>query len=265
LTKIISSRYGTGSGNLAGITNAKRKTGEYNDRLILLKGEYESARISLEYYLSGKNENFSNGELQKYFSILRKRIPSEDELEGRSLDIAVQKELQKRSQREKNRSRLSFAPDMGIFAGYKKEEMEKGAMSYGYRNQKTYTVGITLKIPLWSSFASVSNYKEKKETLKSSDLALEDIKRRIKYEYRSSDQMLQVHEKRLKLLDSQLIPQANLSLKSSKLSWETKKTDFNALLDAYDSLYRENILRIETESEKNKKIIDLSYLQNSFL
>jgi len=264
LSKVASSRYGSGGGSLSTVTSIKLRANEYRDRLILLKGEKTSQKINLDYF-NDKEFSFSETDFDLYFKNLRAKIPSENELEKNSLELAVAEEMQKRSKHEKNRSRLSFAPDIGVFAGYRKENMNNEYLMYGERKEEMYSMGITVKVPVWSSFANVSDYKEKKEMKASADLAREDYLKKIQYRYRASSEMLKVYEERMELINKVLIPQAALSMKSSRLAWETNKADFSALLEGYDSLYRENMTALEVRSKIRKETVFLSDLQNVIL
>jgi len=265
LSKVVSSRYSTGSGNLSDVTKVKLKANEYADRVILLKGEYEAAVTNLDYFKNGKNYKFTDNDFELFFKVLHDGIPSDDALEKNSLELALLKEMQERGNHEKNRSRLAFAPDMGVFAGYRKENMKNEYLMYGDSKEGMYSVGITVKVPLWSAFADVSDFKEKKEKKLSSDFASEDYVRKLKFQYSSSEKLHSVYMRRLILLNRELIPQAGLTLDSIRLSWETKKVDFSTLLEAYDSLYIKNMMRYELESQMRQRILILSGIQNSIL
>jgi outer membrane protein TolC len=132
-------------------------------------------------------------------------------------------------------------------------------------DQRSYLVGVTIRLPIWSSLSNASKTDEKRDDTQSALYKKRDAVRRLAALFDEARFGYESGKKRYELTVTRLIPEAQAALNSTRLAYEANRADFSSLLDGYLDLYDQEMRGIELRAQTRKSAIRMASLTNSLL
>jgi cobalt-zinc-cadmium efflux system outer membrane protein len=131
--------------------------------------------------------------------------------------------------------------------------------AYGYRYDATdfWTAGISFNLPLWrgSKQREVIAQSEARQRVARAQLLAK--RNDIAYEARKALDEIARTEEQLNLYDTGVIPQAQMSLKSSIAGYQVDKVDFLTMLNSQKMLYDLELERVRVLAQHELSVVDL--------
>lgn len=174
--------------------------------------------------------------LPELIALARKQRPLLEVWKGR-MDAAKLK---------KNLARYGYTPDFGVSLGYR---LRKDSGMEAIKGMDFWNIGVNLRIPLWSLGKTRGAIREAKAALSRSSYGYESALLMIQKAVRTARDGILRLEKRLKIYNQLILPQARQALKAATHSYTVGKIDFLRVLDHQRELFRHQIgywrIRIE--------------------
>jgi outer membrane protein TolC len=264
LSDVSRARYASGGGTLADASRAALFRDRYSEMLLSYQAEVETLRSRLRYYGDYEPEPFTEESLSRYFEGLIRGLAGEG-IENRSIEIALLSELESKRGSELTRQRFEYLPDFSLFAGVRSESGGGDLLSVMRVDQRSYLVGVTIRLPIWSSLSNASKTDEKRDDTQSALYKKRDAVRRLAALFDEARFGYESGKKRYELTVTRLIPEAQAALNSTRLAYEANRADFSSLLDGYLDLYDQEMRGIELRAQTRKSAIRMASLTNSLL
>lgn len=275
---ISSSSVITGNSNLSRglkwqieVTLSKEKEIEYiRDK--------KNAIASLTYFKSEKNNPIlSEDEFQNFLNQKNAYIKSiKKNYKGRLMDNPNYKLASVAVERAKNESKIAslmHAPDTEIFFAYMKRRnqivtVDNGPLNYQIMDNTEYrgdlfTVGMNVRVPVWSFFSNSDLKNRSSEATKSKSyeleknlLFLESSFEKLLVTYESLESQISLHTKNL-------IPELERSLSALSSGYSSGKIDLLEVLLTKIEIQKAHLSQLELEERRDLTLLMLLELTNS--
>ncbi|MBI41352.1 MAG: hypothetical protein CMF59_17285 [Leptospiraceae bacterium] len=276
LEGIARARYGAGKGSLSDVSLARVQADTFRERAEMLLGELESIRDELQYFrrdaASGSEGDGREGE-HSIESFLLKKEPFQQylrDLQNRTYHIenlpilARVRSMQQEAESRKTLANLDYAPDLGVFAAYGKEDRNLIYPS-GTGKQTTYKLGLQIRIPLWSGLSNHKNLEAADQDRKAAEQEQLDVKRQIQAKIASLDERIRKGRTRQAIYTNRLVPNSWTARRSSVLSYQGGSADFTSVIQAWNAYYNVNLQKLALEEQIAMWIVARSELTNTLL
>jgi len=231
-------RYAGGKGSLAEVALIGVRQARYQERAAEQAGEENALLAELAYLTTGGNLKewlARTGELTPYAQKVAKSLGKPALERAPAVQLAVLEE--KASKAEQTLARLDYAPDFALFAGLKDETLRRQAFQAGEMREQSYSVGLSLRVPLWTALSNHQNTKASQENRAAAASRHEETLSRIKQSLMAAQARIQSIASRRNLYKSSLLPQARAARESALVAYEVGRQDFASLLNTWDTLY----------------------------
>lgn len=276
LEGIARARYGAGRGSLSDVSLARVQADTFRERAEMLLGELESIKDELQYFrMEGSNSDPTkeNDDQSSLHPLLLKKEPFQQylrELQGRRFQIenlpalARVRSMQKQAESMNTLARLDYAPDLGVFAAYGKEDRNLIYPS-GTGKQTTYKLGIQIRVPIWSGLSNHNNLEAANQDRKAAQLEQLDVKKQLLSRIESLDERIRKGRSRQQIFSARLVPNAWTARRSSVLSYQGGSADFTSVIQSWNAYYNVNLQKLALEEQMAMWIIARSELTNTLL
>ncbi|MBE7439398.1 MAG: TolC family protein [Spirochaetales bacterium] len=239
LAQAARTRYAGGKGTLADVASVQVRQARYQDQVLVLAGREKSELAELDYLVNAGPglETWKNqvSGLAGYTDSLLERLTDSRLEDAPRVRLArLEQSVQEQGQKL---ARSEYLPDFSVFASLKKEEERLQGLRAGLMRDETYSVGLTVRVPLWTALSNHQNTRAAGETVRSAENRALDAIGRLKRDLAINEETLQSLKKRRSLFRSSLLPQARAARESALVSYETARGDFATLMNSWDMLY----------------------------
>ncbi|MCB1170971.1 MAG: TolC family protein, partial [Leptospiraceae bacterium] len=289
LEGIARARYGAGKGSLADVALARIQADSFREKAESLQGELDAITDQLLYFAAtagdsrpdlntdGDADPSSRASRQSLKDalphLLLQKGPFKEylkEIENRryrveSLPMVERmRSLQKQAESADSLARLEYAPDLGVFAAYGKEDRNL-IYPAGTGKQTTYKLGIQIRVPLWSGLSNHKNVEAANMESRAADLQRLDVQNELRAQIDALDHRIQQGRKRESIFHQRLIPNAWTARRSSVLSYQSGSSDFTDVLQAWSAYYDVNLQKLALEEQLAVWVIARSEIADNFL
>jgi len=239
LAQAARTRYAGGKGNLADVAAAQVRQARYQDQVLALDAKEKSALAELAYLVGDEPAleewKKAGSGLAAYTEGLLEQMARQKPDDAPAIRMA---RLEESMQVEGHKlARQNYLPDFSIFASMKQEEERLQALKAGTMKEDTYSVGLSVRVPLWTALGNHENTRSARENVRSAQSRLQDAQSRLKRDLAANQENLNALKKRRALFRSTLLPQARAARESALISYETARADFSMLINTWDMLY----------------------------
>ncbi|MCB1171155.1 MAG: TolC family protein [Leptospiraceae bacterium] len=294
LEGIARARYGAGKGSLSDVSLARIQADSFREKAESLQGDLDAIKDQLLYFAASVeapdqassdksreassepgSASHSSKERPGYEvqELLLEKAPFKrylQEIENRTyrLDslpmVARMRSMQKQAESADTLARLEYAPDLGVFAAYGKEDRNLIYPS-GTGKQTTYKLGIQIKVPLWSGLSNHKNVEAANLERRAADLQRLDVEKQLRAQIDALDHRIRQGRKRESIFNQRLIPNAWTARRSSVLAYQSGSSDFTDVLQAWSAYYDVNLQKLALEEQLAVWVIARSEIANNFL
>lgn len=255
-------RYQTGKGALSDVAGAQVRRDLFRDRATEAQGVLEARVATLAYYFpSSEREKalhfLENPALLADFPAAVARLRAlvsrlEAKPSGLSPDVALARAEAEMRDEEHRVSRFGYLPDFSIFAGIRREDANSRYYEINSTRERSVSFGLSIRVPLWSALANTDRVGAAKLEARSAEEKTREAELRVRSALLSAAAEERILTERIRLYTQELIPRAATARESTRISYETGRTDFSTLVNAWDTLYmlEVEVVRLRAEQER---------------
>ncbi|GBF44428.1 outer membrane efflux protein [Leptospira meyeri] len=280
--KVISaSNFATGSSALDKTLKLQIEGTISLDRQIELTRDKDNAKAFLSYYVSDSVSltKILETDLTKYLS--EKHLFIKTNKANLRLNLTENPNYKLSSvavERAKNESKLSsllHAPDTELFFAYMRRRnqiiaVDDGPLNYQVMDQTEYrgdlfSVGINVRVPVWSFFSAHDLAERSNENTKSKSFELEKNKLFLESNFDKLLLTFESLESQIELYENKLIPELNKSLSASSAGYASGSSNLIEALASKIDLLKAYVMLEEVKEKKDLTVILILELTDSLL
>ncbi|MEM7183651.1 MAG: TolC family protein [Spirochaetota bacterium] len=268
---LATTKYSVGKGDLSDVSKAKLKRKAYTEKKVRFEGLLRSQKIAFSYFvpeekqadnLLSENVKFF-ADLQKYLLLINTKVHNPSiNIQKQSLLVAIQKERGDTHSFSAKLARYDYLPDFEVFAAYRKRAY---IASDPVPGENFMSAGVAMRIPLWSALANHHKVAAKQKAYRSSQYLVQDSLQSDSSLFEAAKVHFQTLQERIKIYKENLLVDAQESLESTRLAYETGKSDFDSFLQAWDTLYHLKAGIIRLQEERDKQLLLMAFISNEIL
>ena len=270
LSGSLRARYSVGRGNLSDINKINVRRNRYEESIRKLESLRDANQNLLGYFFNYKkrDEGYRNihnltkrNRIELYLSKIEKRVKEKPDYNSEfSVAVASAKTEIKKREKDGTLAEMEYLPDFEFFAAYKTNvPMSDGLF---VKNENMMGLGVSMRIPLWTALSNHKNVSSKKRNEIAAIQSVENLQLREKTLFDSTRIVYEGDAERIYLYDNKLIPEARRTLESARTAYENDRVDFDALLDASDTLYLLEIEKLKLLTERDRRLLILAGIAN---
>lgn len=253
-------RYESGGGALAEAAGARVKEQSYRERSLALEGVVQARRAELQYFAGAAQASglagVSRAELDEFLARLRQRASERGpQAAQHSLESALAQLAARSADAERSRAWLEYLPDFAVFAGYRRERTSSSFFETRAMEQDAYTVGVTIRVPLWSAFSTHNRISGADDTRGAAFAAAEDAGLRVQTLFNSAEETRTALDARLRIMRAEILPGARIALDSARANYEAGRGDLAGVLRAAEERYALELELLDLEAELRRAIV----------
>lgn len=253
-------RYESGGGALAEAAGARVKEQSYRERSLALDGVVQARRAELAYFAGAAPESgiagSSRAELDEFLARLRQRAGERGaQAAQHSLESALAQVAARSADTQRSRAWLEYLPDFAVFAGYRRERTSSSFLEARAMEQDAYTVGVTIRVPLWSAFSTHTRISGAGDARGAAFAAAEDAGLRVQTLFNSVEQTRAALDARLRIMRAEILPGARIARDSARANYEAGRGDLAGVLRAAEELYDLELELLDLEAELRRAIV----------
>ena len=261
MVSISGAQYAMGKGNLTDLSMARLSSRELEERLQQYDKDHDSSMNQLTYYLP-KEQMHDLESINQFAERLLTLIKKDDrEISKMSAELQLAQFNVTIQEKKVALSKLDYMPDFTIFARYLRSK-PGNAEPPPLLADNQLSVGLTMRIPLWSAFSNHHGVNEAKSTQNASQFDYDDLNRAATTAKQSLLTEIDSATRRLDLYRNRMIPEANRAVSAAREGYQSGSTEFSSVLRVWDTLYRLEMDAVELEAERLNKIFELGRILN---
>lgn len=272
VTDIANTKYSVGKGNLSDVSKARLKRQAYTEKKIRFDGLLKSRLKSLSYFLEinsdkktekyfSKNSKFIK-DLNRYIDFLENKVNGNVDIPNASILVAIRNIEGEKSALNSKLAKYNYLPDFEVFAAYRKRAYIPTDPTPG---ENFMSAGVSMRLPLWSALSNHQNVQSHNNAYKASRYLAQDSVQSDNSLFESLKINRLTTKERIKIYKENLLVDAEESLESTRLAYQTGKNDFDSFLQAWDVLYNIKSEKIRLREEKDKQTMFMAYIINEIL
>ena len=164
--------------------------------------------------------------------------------------------MKKQSRLKVDLAQKDYWPNIGVFLAYtQRDELQNGNPGYDFLSG-----GISLNIPLYSGNKQSKKVEESQYTKIMIDERYTQVLNQIYYELASNHSNAEKNARLVNLYKTEILPQANQSVESALIGYQTDKVDFLTLINNQITLFNYDLDYFRVVSDYNKDIARLEFI-----
>lgn len=278
--KIQSASSTSGSGNLAKSLKTQSAINSIYDKELETQREIKNLDASIQYYSkslekSDLNQFSLNSFLRKSESNITQSI---DDKKQRLIENPNYKLLLAsvdKSKTEQELSDIEHAPEAEIFFAYMRRrnqdfQIDRGPLNYQIMDTTEYrgdlfSVGVNMKIPVWSFLTKKGLHERSSENTKSKNFDLEKIKLSLEADLEKLLNTINGINEQLELHNKRIIPDLEKAISAESSLYSTGKIEFSEILSTKNDLLIIHLTAEDLLEKKYKAVLSILELTDSFL
>ncbi len=262
ILSISGSQYALGKGGLADISMARLSSRSLEEKQKRYEKQYRASLARLTYYSSEQPAADDRAAVHPYAESILERIKTEKRsLAELSPELAMASLETQIEGKRTTINRLQYAPDFSLVAKYLRSQAGN-AEPPGTLPDNRISVGLTMRLPLWSALQNHHNINEADHLAGAARLQQEDIRRSLEAAKEALLADIESAGERAALYRNRMIPEARRAVLAARAGYQSGRTDFNALLRVWETLYMLEIEAVELQADRSQKIFELARLMN---
>ncbi len=252
-SEVMSERFRAGRVSLADVSRAKLLAASYNEKSKEYSRQSIAAERNLEYFSQDPVSESSFRELSELVNQVSGFILSDSFTPEKSMEQSLSlKAAEYASAEAKARKREKYAdyfPDVAVFLGTGRSRTTGSGTGFAKTSESMVTAGVSFRVPVWSLMFDANQAGSASAASEASFHELSSVKERVSSDIKKIKESIRLRKERIKILKTELLPAASLARDSLLSSYEAGRAEFTALLNAWEDLYRVQILIHEQEKE----------------
>jgi outer membrane protein TolC len=255
--KIAETKYSVGKGIHQDVLKAQVEYSKMSDKLIQLEQRREENQAKMNKLINA-SANSKLGKTNELVFIPLNVDP--DTLYSRANKyrplIKAWKAIRKQSSLKVQLAKKDYWPDIGLFVAYtQREELQSGNPGHDFLSG-----GISLNIPLYSGGKQSKRVEETQYSKNMIDERYAEVQNQIYMDLETSRSNAYKNARLVDLFKTDIIPQAEQSVESALVGYQTDKVDFLTLISNQITLFNYNLDYYRVLSEYKKDTARLEFL-----
>jgi outer membrane protein TolC len=252
LAEVAETKYAVGRGAAGDVLKAQVELARTENDIFALDRRLMTTEARMKALLNRPQSLESVGMPEN--PSLKPLVPDLDELDSlagaRRPQLVAARELVLAASAMHTTSKMDYLPDFMITV--KQQNLDVG--------MDTWEVMFSAEIPLWMLFRENKKLKETGAILASRKASVDDAVNATRSLVESAYNRYETARRTLETYEVAVIPQAEMSLKSARASYENDVRDFLSLLDAERSLLKIRLEYARAQAEFEKSIAELEMI-----
>jgi outer membrane protein TolC len=164
--------------------------------------------------------------------------------------------IKKQSILKVNLAKKDYWPDFSLFIAYtQRDELQNGNPGHDFLSG-----GISFNVPLYSGSKQSKRVEETQFSKNMIDDRYVQIVNQINFDLENTRSAIEKNKKLISLYKQEVLPQAEQSVESALIGYQTDKIDFLTLINNQITLFNYELDYFRSLSDYNKEIANLEYL-----
>lgn len=257
--------YSSGRGLLAEIKMVGAEKLSAQETMLRLRAEKVAAGHRISYYTPRKANTKSYDE---FLGRLLDRVTSfqmtEDQL-NRLPQVRYWSFSVEEKNSERKRLYLDYTPDLSVFGGYKRRSTSGQYSMISKGKESMATLGVTVRVPLWSFFGNTQMLEANSEGGRMADLSENAVRLKVKSEILALIEEIKVSKERIHAHNHEISPISNQGAQAAMNAYRSGNSSIDLVLSALNRNLMHQLDELQVEWESNNLIIQAGQITNLLL